>query len=59
MLDFNKYPIKVLSLENNTPNKNKYDLFLETKGYKFLDFVGVDEIWYNKKYFNKNINNEI
>lgn len=50
--DFSKYPIKVLSLENNLPNVNRYDLFLENRGYKFVDYVGVDEIWYNKRYFN-------
>lgn len=50
--DFSKYPIKVLSLENNKPNEDKYNLFLENKGYKFIDYVGVDEIWYNERYFN-------
>ena len=50
--DFSKYPIKVLSLENNKPNEDKYNLFLGDKGYKFIDYVGVDEIWYNERYFN-------
>ena len=50
--DFSKYPIKVISIENREPNENQYNVILEKQNYKFLDCVGVDEIWYNHKYFN-------
>ena len=51
-IDFDFYNIKILSLENNTPNVVKYNQLLERKNFKFFDYIGVDEIYFNKKYFN-------
>ena len=45
--NFSNYKIKVLSIENNWPDKIKYDNILVKHGYSFYDSVGVDEIWVN------------
>ena len=50
-IDFDKYQIKVIILENNAPKELSYlDFFLE-KNFYYFDRVGMDEIYYNKKYF--------
>ena len=51
-IDFNKYLIKVISVENNSPDKNDFKLFFNEKNFNFFDRVGQDEIFYNNKYFN-------
>ena len=50
-IDFKKYEIRVICLENNTPEKQDFNAFLCKKGFCFFDRVGVDEIYYNKQYF--------
>ncbi|NBV93710.1 MAG: FkbM family methyltransferase [Proteobacteria bacterium] len=49
-IDFNLYKIKVLSVENNYPNEINYEKYLSEKGFNYIDNVGVDEIYFNKKY---------
>ena len=49
--NFSKYPIKVLSFENKEPEKIKFNSILEKNGYKFFDYVGSDEVWYNISHF--------
>jgi len=49
-IDFNLYKIKVLSIENNYPNEINYEKYLSDKGFCYIDNVGVDEIYFNKKY---------
>ena len=49
-IDFNLYKIKVLSIENNYPNEINYEKFLSNKDFCYIDNVGVDEIYFNKKY---------
>lgn len=49
-IDFNLYKIKVLSIENNYPNEINYEKYLSDKGFYYIDNVGVDEIYFNKKY---------
>jgi len=49
--NFSKYPIKVLSFENKEPEKIKFNSILEKNGYKFFDYVGSDEVWYNIRHF--------
>ena len=46
-IDFNIYKIKVISVENNKPNEISYSNFLETKGFKFFEYCGADEIYFN------------
>jgi hypothetical protein len=55
-INFDLYKIKVLSIENNHPNQINYEKYLSSKGFCYIDNVGVDEIYFNKKYF---INNHI
>jgi hypothetical protein len=49
-IDFDLYKIKVLSIENNYPNEIDYEKYLSDKGFCYIDNVGVDEIYFNKKY---------
>jgi FkbM family methyltransferase len=49
-IDFDLYKIKVLSIENNYPNEINYEKYLSEKGFCYIDSVGVDEIYFNKKY---------
>lgn len=50
-IDFNYFNIKVLSVENNYPEQNNYNNLLKDKEFTYFDKYGVDEIYYNKKYF--------
>ncbi len=50
-IDFNYFNIKVISVENNYPKKNNYNNLLKDKGFTYFDNYGVDELYYNKKYF--------
>ena len=50
-IDFDKYQIKVIILENNTPKELCYLKFFLEKNFYYFDRVGMDEIYYNKRYF--------
>ena len=50
-INFDKYQIKVIILENNTPNELSYLKFFTEKNFYYFDRVGMDEIYYNKEYF--------
>ena len=50
-INFGKYKFGVICLENNTPDKQNFNKFLSKKGFCFYDRIGVDEIYYNKQYF--------
>ena len=50
-IDFNYFNIKVISVENNYLKKNNYNNILKDKGFTYFDNYGVDELYYNKKYF--------
>jgi len=53
-INFNKYKIKVISVENNRPEKINFDLFFKKKNYSFFDRVGQDEIFFNNDFFKLN-----
>ena len=50
-IDFKKYNIKVISVENNFPEKLNFKNFFDNKNFNYFDRVGQDEIFYNKNYF--------
>ena len=50
-INFDKYQIKVIILENNVPKELSYLDFFFKKNFYYFDRVGMDEIYYNKKYF--------
>lgn len=50
-IDYSFYDIKVISIENNYPNDINYLEFLSSKGFKFFNCYGHDEIYYNKNHF--------
>ena len=54
-VDFNKYNIKVISVENNVTDKLNYNSFFKSKNFSFFDRIGQDEIFYNKNYFKLNL----
>lgn len=51
-INFDKYQIKVIILENKTPKELSYLKFFKEKNFYYFDRVGMDEIYYNKEYFN-------
>ena len=51
-INFNYFEIKVLSIENNYPEERSFYNFLKEKNFVYFDNFGVDEIYYNKEYFN-------
>ena len=51
-IDYDIYEIKVIILENNIPENLNYLKFFSEKNYSYYDRVGMDEIYYNNKYFN-------
>ena len=53
-IDFSKYKIKVISVENNSPDKINFELFFKKKNYSFFDRVGQDEIFFNNDFFKIN-----
>ncbi len=53
-IDFSKYKIKVISVENNSPDKINFELFFKKKNYSFFDRVGQDEIFFNNDFFKLN-----
>ena len=44
--------LKNIHLENNTPKKIDYRELLKKKNFELYDYVGADEIYFNKTYFN-------
>ena len=50
-INFDKYQIKVIILENKIPKELSYLKFFKEKNFYYFDRVGMDEIYYNKKYF--------
>jgi FkbM family methyltransferase len=50
-INFDKYQIKVIILENKTPKELSYLKFFKEKNFYYFDRTGMDEIYYNKKYF--------
>jgi len=50
-IDFEKYTIKVVSVENNLPDKFNFNSFFISKNFSFFDRVGQDEIFYNNSHF--------
>ena len=50
-IDFKKYNIKVISVENNSPEKLNFKELFDKKNFNYFDRVGQDEIFYNKNYF--------
>tara|TARA_B110000285_G_C15063892_1_gene583961 strand:- start:17 stop:859 length:843 start_codon:yes stop_codon:yes gene_type:complete len=50
-IDYNTYDIKIISIENNSPNNINYNDFLTSQGFNFFNSVGHDEIYFNKKHF--------
>ena len=53
-IDFEKYTIKVVSVENNLPDKFNFNSFFISKNFSFFDRVGQDEIFYNNSHFKLN-----
>ena len=53
-IDFEKYTIKVVSVENNLPDKLNFNSFFISKNFSFFDRVGQDEIFYNNSHFKLN-----
>ena len=53
-IDFNKYTIKVISVENNVPDKFNYNTFFKSKNFSFFDRIGQDEIFFNNSYYKFN-----
>ena len=53
-IDFSKYKIKVISVENNSPDKINFELFFKKKNYSFFDRLGQDEIFFNNNFFKLN-----
>ena len=51
-IDFDEYQIKVIIIENNIPNELSYLEFFLEKNFCYFDRVGMDEIYYNQKFFN-------
>ncbi len=50
-INFQEYIIKVISVENNNPEKIDFNSFLKKNNFSFFDRVGQDEIFYNNKFF--------
>ena len=53
-INFQDYIIKVISVENNSPEKINFNLFLKENNFSFFDRVGQDEIFYNNEFFKLN-----
>tara|TARA_B100001248_G_scaffold120242_1_gene89828 strand:- start:291 stop:1145 length:855 start_codon:yes stop_codon:yes gene_type:complete len=50
-IDFEKYSIKVISVENNSPEKINFKKFFDKLDFIYFDRVGQDEIFYNNNFF--------
>ena len=51
-IKFSDYEIKVLSLENNDQKEINFNKLLQDNGFVYFDTIGVDEIFYNSKFYN-------
>ena len=54
-IDFDKFNIKVISVENNHPEDFSINKFLTKKNFNYFDNIGVDEIYYQKNHFTPNL----
>lgn len=54
-INFDLYKIKVLSIENNHPNQINYEKYLSSKGFCYIDNIGMDEVYFNKKHCINNL----
>ena len=50
-VNFEKYDIKVISVENNFPKEQGFKEFFMNKNFSYFDRIGADEIFYNNKYY--------
>ena len=50
-INFDNYNVKVISVENNFPEKQNFNNFFEDKNFLYFDRVGQDEIFYNSNFF--------
>ena len=50
-INFKNFNIKVISVENNVPDKLNYNSFFKSKNFNFFDRIGQDEIFYNKDHY--------
>ena len=50
-IDFKRYNIKVISVENNIPDKLNYHSFFKSKNFSFFDRIGQDEIFFNNNHY--------
>ena len=50
-INFQEYIIKVISVENNSPEKINFNIFLKENNFSFFDRVGKDEIFYNNNFY--------
>ena len=50
-IDFTKYTIKVISVENNKPDEINFNSFFKKKNFSFFDRIVVDEVFFNNSYF--------
>jgi len=50
-VNFKKYDIKVISVENNFPKEQGFKEFFMNKNFSYFDRIGWDEIFYNNKYY--------
>ena len=50
-INYKNFNIKVISVENNNSKDLKINQFLTKNNFIYFDNIGVDEIYYNKKYF--------
>ena len=50
-INFQEHIIKVISVENNIPEKINFNSFLKENNFSFFDRVGQDEIFYNNNFF--------
>ena len=46
-VDFKKYEFRVISVENNQPEKQNFVKFFENRGFSFFERLGMDEIYYH------------
>ena len=50
-IDYDKYNIKVISVENNLPMEQSFKEFFLNKNFSYFDRVGADEIFYNNIHY--------
>ena len=50
-IDYDRYNIKVISVENNLPMEQSFKEFFLNKNFSYFDRVGADEIFYNNTYY--------